>query len=62
MFTINANNKYYRRSLHKQIKIHLTHSQKLSLRGLEHLDKYGPEYGKNKCEQTGKYEAEISCW
>lgn len=62
MFTINADNKYYRRSLHKQIKIHLNHSQKLRLRVLEHLDKYGPEYGKTKCEQTGKYEAEILCW
>lgn len=54
MFTINADKKYYRRSLHKQIKVHLNHSQKLRLRVLEPLGKYGPEYGKSKCEQTGK--------
>lgn len=62
MFTIDEYNKYYRRSLHRQIKIHVSHSRKLSPGRLKHPDKDSPEYRKNKCEQTGKYETDVSCW
>lgn len=61
MFTIDKDNTCYKRLLHKWIKIHLSCSLKLNLRGLKYPDN-SPEYRKRKCEQTGDYETEVSCW
>lgn len=62
MFTVDEYNKYYRRSLHRQIKNNVSHSRKLSPGRLKHPDKDSPEYRKNKCEQTSKCETEVSYW
>lgn len=61
MFTIDKDNTCYKRLLHKRIKIHLSCSLKLNLRGLKYPDN-SPEYRKRKCEQTGDYKTEVSCW
>lgn len=61
MFPVDDDNKCYRSSLHKQIKIHVSLSPRLSPRGLERPEKKdSPEYRKSKSEQTGKDEAEVS--